>query len=532
MNRMDKNKLLFFPFFLGIILMVYSWYLSYPLSIDSLGDFVFNHVSIAYWISLPLTLVPMYLISLNTKSNTLRWLITVIAVLTMYSLSYFYPMVPGSDSHYFRGMNEYFSKTGDLTPFGPKHLYFQWPLFFLLIDMSTSLIGISLVSFEFVLYTIIGFLLATAMYIYVSKAYSQSGFLAVVSSFIVMFYFLNFQCVPFSFAFSFLFLLFMLEAQCITSLERTFATIILFTAITLTHSFVGMFFVLYEFICYVLNRKRMRFRLFVLTLMIYLAVLFFQAELSFAQIINTILSASPDYGMKIATTIKPSSVPLDVIAQLFSRFVVIGTTLLCLAGFIFLYLKRGIRLLDKAVFLSGALYLGVGSLVLLLGLRALPLVIVPVSLGAAYIIESRIRPYLKYLFLVLLLLFVFIPIHSSFNDSQIFFQTEEAYRTENFMIDHYNWTNSGRILAHIRVINYLQAKQPSAAHYESDFSVLFPRIKDYDSIVYTVGLGKNLLRYNYTTERILREEKLNVLYNNGFSYIATKSSNFTWAPTR
>jgi hypothetical protein len=104
------------------------------------------------------------------------------------------------------------------------------------------------------------------------------------------------------------------------------------------------------------------------------------------------------------------------------------------------------------------------------------------------------------------------------------FQTKEAYHTENFMIDYYNWTNQAFILAHVRVITYLQTKQPSLAIFEDDvYSPLFPRLKEYDSIVYTVGLGKNLLSYNYTTERILREEILNVVYNNGFSYVAIKN---------
>ena len=82
------------------------------------------------------------------------------------------------------------------------------------------------------------------------------------------------------------------------------------------------------------------------------------------------------------------------------------------------------------------------------------------------------------------------------------------------------------------MITYLETKQPSLVYFEADvYSPLFPRIKEYDCIVYTVGLGINLLRYNYTTDRILREEKLNVVYSSGFSYIAIKSSNFTYAPT-
>jgi hypothetical protein len=104
------------------------------------------------------------------------------------------------------------------------------------------------------------------------------------------------------------------------------------------------------------------------------------------------------------------------------------------------------------------------------------------------------------------------------------FQTKEAYQAENFMIDHYNWKNPRVILAHYRVITYLQTKQPSVAYFEDDlYSPSFPMLKKYDCLVYTVGLGKNLLNYNYTTERILREEILNIVYNNGFSYIAIKS---------
>ncbi len=522
---MDKNKLLFFPFFLGITLMLYSWYSSYPLSINSLGDYVFNHVSITYWISIPLILVPLYLIAINTTNNTLRWLITVIAVMTMYSSSYFYHSIIGSDAHYFRGMNEYLIQTRSLTPVGPNHLYFQWPLFFLFNYMATSLSGISLISFEFILYTVIGFLLATSMYVYASKAPNQNGFLAVVSSFIIMFQFFNYQSVPFSFAFSLLFILLMLEAQDTKTRKKSFVIIILFTAITLAHAFTALFFILYEFMYYIFDRDRTRLRVLALTVTIYLTVLVFQAGISLVRITNFILTVTPGYNQKVVTSLKLSSVPLDVAAQTFSRFVVIGTALVCIAGFVFIYFKRRVRLIDKVIFLVGATYLGVGSVILLLGFRALPLVIVPVSLGIAHLIKSRLGPYLKSLFLVFLLLFVFIPIHSSFNVSQILFQTEESYQTENFMIDHYNWTDYGIILAHFRVINYLSARQLSIVQYESDFSNLFPRLKDYDCIVYTIGLGENLLLHNYTTEKIFHEEKLNLVYNNGFSYIGIKSSN-------
>jgi len=203
---------------------------------------------------------------------------------------------------------------------------------------------------------------------------------------------------------------------------------------------------------------------------------------------------------------------------------------MCLVGFIILLIKRKMRDLDKAIFLTGGVYSAFGIIFSTLGSRAIPIVFIPISLGVPYLLESRFRPYIKSLFLVLLILFTFIPLHTSFYDSQVMFQTKEAYYAENFTIDHYNWTRPALILAHYRVITYLQAKHPSALYFESDFSPAFPRLKEYDSIVYTVGLGKNLLRYNYTTERMLREEILNVVYNNGFSYLAIRSSNFSEVP--
>jgi hypothetical protein len=111
------------------------------------------------------------------------------------------------------------------------------------------------------------------------------------------------------------------------------------------------------------------------------------------------------------------------------------------------------------------------------------------------------------------------------------YQTQEAYRAENFMVTTFNWTHPSFILAHTRVVTYLAARQPSTVNYESDFSRLFPRFKDYDSILYTIGLGKNMLRYNTTIEDVVQQGHINLVYDNGFSLMTIKSSNLTWAPT-
>jgi hypothetical protein len=473
----------------------------------------------------------MYMINTTFKGNSLKWIAVIGIVLTMYSLSYFYFMLPGSDSQYFRGLNEYFIKTKDLDPLKPAHWYFQWPSFFLLNDMVTSVSGMGLANFEFLLYAIIGFLLTIAMYVYASGAYKNEGFLAVVTFFVAMFYFLNYQDVPFSLAFGLLFLLFMLETRQKNS-NVILTMLVLFTGISFTHAFVPLFFVLYLLIRCILNRSKQYGRLFLVTLIIYLVVQVTQAPTAFAQNIRSMMTAPSEYSSIVNAVLAPVSVPIDEIPQMFSRGVTIATIMICFAGFTILLIRRKMRDLDKAIFLTGVVYSAAGIIVYALGSRAIPIVFIPISLGASYLLKSRFRPYVKSLFLVLLILFAFIPLHNTFGTSQIIFQTKEAYQTENFLINHYNWTNPSLILAHYRVITYLETKQPSLVYFEDDvYSPRFPRIKEYDCIVYTVGLGINLLRYNYTTDSILREEELNVVYNSGFSYIAIKSSNFTYAPT-
>jgi len=234
------------------------------------------------------------------------------------------------------------------------------------------------------------------------------------------------------------------------------------------------------------------------------------------------MTSSSEYSNIVEATIAPASVPIDVIAQTFSRAVTIAFIMICGAGFMFLLIKRKLRALDKAVLLTGVLYTGLGILLYSLGSRAIIIAFIPVSLGAAWLFESKFRPYFKYIFsvllIVLLILFSFIPLHQSFTNS-IHFQTLEAYRADNFFIEYYNWEKPSSIFADFRVITYLQSKLSVYTY----FTPYLQTGKEADTIFYTVGVGKYLLRKNYTMERMFCEERLNVVYNNGFSYIAIKA---------
>jgi hypothetical protein len=397
--------------------------------------------------------------------------------------------------------------------------------------IGVEVTGITLTSFEFIGFTVIGFLMVVALYKYFSSRYQNGAFVAVVAFFIIMFDFLDYQYAPFTLAFALLLISIMLESRMAETRGKLVLISMLFIAMVFTHAFVPLFFILYELIIYFIDRKSQHLKLLLLTTTIYFMVQIYQASLTFTGALVSLLHGGSEYVHVAQEVSAPASVPIDQIAQTISRPVVIVTFLLVVLSFVYLLVRRGgllSRPVDKAIFLSGAVYAILGAFVPLLGSRAIPLAFVPVSLGVAYLFESRFRVYILAILLISLALFASIPIHGSFYTSQTYYQTQDAYSAENFMIAEYNWTNPSLILAHTRVVDYLAARQPSnATTYESDYSPLFPRIQDYDSILYTIGLGNNLLNYNLTIEAILQQDHINLVYNNGFSLMTIKSSNFT-----
>jgi hypothetical protein len=467
------------------------------------------------------------MIAVASKRNSMKWIMTVGIVITMYSLSYFYYMLPGSDSQYVRGLTGFFIKTKNLDSSQPSHSYFQWPSFFIFANTMTSVTGLGEATNEFLVFALIGFLMATALYVYASKASKNGGFLAVIPFFVVMFStFLNYQFVPFSLAFGLLLLLFMLESRQPSS-GVIIAMLVLFVGITLTHAFVPIFFVLYLLIRSVLTRNRQYGKLFLLTLIIYLTVEFALASTGFASSVLNMMASAPEAYSQIATIRTPASVPIDAIARALSGIVEIAFGIACLAGFILSLVERKMRSLDKAIFLTGLIYSSVGAMLYTLGSRAIPIAFIPISLGAVYLFENRFRPYVASFFLVLLMLFAFIPLHASFQNSPIIFQTKEAYITANFIIEKYPWNLTSIVLSDVGAAWYIYPQIQGHTEIDNAFSERFltSNITTYDCIIYSVGLENTLQSSNVsveeTSQRIL--DRFNVIYNSGLSYVAEKN---------
>jgi len=503
--------------------MVSAWFLSYPLLILTSDDWIFNHISILYWIGLPLTLVSLYAIGLTSHSNIIQFVVALGIFFAIYSLPYYYSMLPGSDAQLFRGLNEYYAKSGNLLPDNKWHFYYEWPLFFVFTRIMTIITGLELFLVEFLNYTLIGFFIVLGLHIYFSKSSKNLTFLPTVAFSIAMFNFFNYQAVPFSLASSLLIIMFAIEKRFeseVLSRSKTILLLLLFVGISFTHLFVSVFFILYLVVQYLLNKKPEYLRLLLLTFTIYLSIQLFQAPVSLSTNVPAIVAnlLESDLSKVVQNTFSSNTVPLDAFAQIFSRIVFFLTALICGFGFLILVLKKKLTNVDKAFFLSGLIYFIIGTFLPLLGSRAIAFIFIPVSLGIFSLTKGRRALILKTAFLVCLVLFTFVSIHRSFI-GEVHFQTKEAYAAANFMLRNYAWNKTAppRVIIDFRQQNYIVGFEADGAYFHGKRSGNFSELGEYDCIIYTFGLGKSLSTRNINIEESIRNSTFNLIYSNGFT---------------
>lgn len=507
-----------FLFTIGLMLMLFSYLQSYPLGIDSPTDFVFNHVSVLFWISLSIMMPSLFLLALSCDNYYVHWFVSVAIFTTFYSIYYLYPTVPSADSSNFRGLTEYFAKTGDLTPNGWSRAYFQWPAFFILAKTTLLVSGIDLVKYEFLLFGIIGFLISTSVYIYASRFSKKGGFIAVIAFAIVLFSFLNYQAAPYTLALAILLLMFVLDNKPI-SRSSFVVLLVMFLSICLMHAFVAVFFILYLVIRYIVERKPFYRNFFSLSLILYLLTQINLASVSFGSMIHQIFTLPSDYSSYssiVSSRLVPAKVPIDILAQFFSRGITISLGAICLIGFVFLLVKRKLNHFDKSVLLTGIIYSGMGVVLNTIGYRALPLLFLPISLGVLYLFCGKLKPYLSVILLVMLVFVTFIPVHNSFINYPIQFQTEEQRTASKFLIERFNWGSSRTIFTDVGPWSYIFPQVNGSTNLRN--SQLDPNfdVTDYDNVLYTLGLEMTL-NVSDSSPNMLNE--FDVIYDSGMSHI-------------
>lgn len=467
----------------------------------------------------------MYLLAVNVKTNSLKWILTVGIVFVFFSLSYFFVLLPGSDSPYFRGFMDYFLKTDNLDTLQLNHSYFQWPAFFILTKTGVSISGLSLSSIEFTQFAIIGMLFATTLYVYSSAFWKNGSPLSILVFFIIGSSFLNYQDVPFSLAFALLFILLLVLENKPRSASVLIASIIIFTSISLMHLFVPLFYILYLCIMTILKRNKQYGILLLSTIAIYSAVQLSLAARSLEFYINGIFTMPSDFSSIVNQSIAPISNPLDNIVQVFTRTVTVSLIITSLLALIILFSKRKLRSLDKAIFITGLVYSAVGVAVFTLGMRAVPLLFVPACLGAYYFFGRKNGVGLKFLFIILLICSISIPVHTTLSNPPMMFQTNESYSAANFMIEWYNWSKYSTVLLDTGTLWYIYPQVASNTSLVNTYSPSYQsNLNGYDCIVYSLNLQNELQGANITViQASVAFDSFSTIYNSGDFGIYLKS---------
>jgi hypothetical protein len=516
---MKKNLLLIVPIVIGFGLLIYSWLSAYPLTASSANVVLFYDIPIPYWVSYSLVTVCFFLVALFSKNIFLKWLMSVAIVITLYSLTYFYPMINGADSQFFRGLNEYFIDTKSLDASQLNHDYYQWPAFFLLTYISVTLSGINLFSYEFILFTVIGFLMSTTIFIYASRRYPGTGFLAVVGFFFSVSFFFNYQNAPFSLALAIVFVIFLLETREKT-LGTTILTLILYSGLILTHVFVPIFYLLFLFLRSVFEKESYNINVFIFSFLSYIIVQFTFARFSTSRIIGGLFQNPQTYNDLIDITLAPVTIPLDVVAQFFSRTVTLSFISLCALGFLFLFFKKRLVNYDKALFFTGLFYACLGLVLNTLGWRAVSILFIPVSLGLILFFNGKFRKYFVILVMILLIFSSFTLVRQTFSNFDIQFQTEKGYQMDNFFLENHDFTSNKSIFTDYRSSWYLQSKIDYYVYILTDLSTIGAP----DVLLFTPALFDKDFGNTTIADINQNQGMVNRLYDSGSSYILFQPS--------
>jgi len=522
-----RKALLVFPVFItGFVFILVSWFTSYPVTMETPFEFVPDKISPFFWIGLSIVCASLYAMALLSKSDLVASISTLSIIMLIYSSAYFFWFMPGIDADSFRGLTEYFVETGDLNYLVPYHSYFQWPLLFTFYRTACT-IGLDLRLLEFVIFGLIGLFYAVSLYSLAHKSSKYSAIFAVVSYFIIIWWYIDYQAVPFTLGFGFLLILFMLDSFEDKKPATKLIMLLLFTAITLTHSFVPLFFIIYAFVKYVLSKDRKYIGLTLITLIIHSVVLTSRATLFFQMGIEQLLGLEEYVFVsftRVMTTVVTSQTPLQELVQTISRVNFAITGLLASIGFIILIAKRKLDKANLALLLSGSIFL-VGAVALpILGTRALQIMAIPLSLGVAYLQNTKFKKVFQGLFLIIIILFVSAPAYTSFNSTSRHLpsQPESVHSCANFLIDYYYPNETSLTGTDFKTSGYLAAKlqAPHVTLGDSPLGFGVYDIHDYRCILYTIGLEKVLLRINYTEVSIFQEmSDFSVFYNSGNSHI-------------
>lgn len=516
-------------FLTGLILILISWYYSYPIYMPDLGEKTFTQFYPSIWPGILCSVLGLFLAGYYSEKKNVKLLCVAVFPIVLLSYIYFYIYTPTSDSAGVKAMFQVFHNTGINTSVDP---YYQFPTYFT-INESTGLISnIDVISIATIFFALFGILIAVYLLFYlksISKTKSYKiAFLGVIIYFTGIFFNLNYQWVPQTLAFIFFLLLLYTSSK--NKFEYQLLSIILFTALVFTHLFIPAIFLVF-FGIYSFKVKESR-NIFLLMACVYTATIIYHATFYPPVIVEAFRDSVYGVGGDYATTMSQSfNDPVGITSQILSainRVRVPLTWMILALGCLFLWIKKKMNYSAIALGLSGGIYFGIGLFYPVLGTRSLQVLFIPLVLGLGFFLSKWKKPTLI-LITILLVLSLSGPMREA-HDAYMF-QIEEEEHACNFLATTIppdesiqvtmSGLNSGYFLMKLRYsdeINNQTSYVLTLVPRNSEFYDYFNTSIEKNTIVmYNPNLGKELISYGLTTKEVkIRQDNL-IRYNKVFA---------------
>lgn len=520
-------------FFIGLILILISWHLTYPIYMPELSELTFIQFYPSIWPGVIFSLIGLFLTGYYSKRKGVKVVCASFFPIILYSYSFYFSYINSSDSGIVRAMFEVFHQVGINSEVVS---YFQYPIYFTLNETTSQILGLGVKGIAVIFFAFFGILLGLYIFLFLSKITKnntdQLPFLGVLLYFTAIFSFLNYQWVPQTLALVFLLLLFIFFDK--KGFEYKLLSIAIFTTLVFTHVFIPVIFLLF-FGLYVIQKKGLR-SIFLLMTCIYISVLISYTTYYFPIIVDTFKNSiygfvGGDYSVVVSRSFREPTGHLSQFISLANRIRIPLTWLVVSTGFLILFIKKKISLTAIFLGITSGIYLGVGMLYPILGMRALQILLIPLVVGFAYSISRWKKPMLT--FVVILLIFsVFGPMRAIYDQTQ--FQLDEEEYACNFLanalpsgeeksiaIGQVNW---GYFTTVYRYLNgaTITAIRPGNPEF---YRIFNDSIEKNEYIMYNPNLGKEIRLYAIEPEEVyslIKEYSINnKIYECGKTFIVT-----------
>jgi hypothetical protein len=517
-------------FFLGLPLLILSWYNSYPIHIGSLDELTFTQFSPLIWPGIFLTSTGLFVAGYFSTRNSVKAICASIFPISLYSYVFYFNGTATSDIGNVKSMFDVFHFTGIDSSVIP---YFQFPTYFTFNEVTARITGMDSNSIGMIFFALFGVLLGLYLYLFLFKVTKSTGNqVALVGVFIyfsISFSFLNYQWVPQTLALIFLFLL--LSLVTLEGRKYKILMLVIFVVLVFTHLFIPLLFLLF-FGMYSL-KKRETFRMFIVMTCLYAAVLVYLSSYYLPQIFSAFMEmvyGFGEYSNTLSQSLKlPTTSFFDQLISNINRVRVPITIGVLALGFLISLYKRKIHYILLVLGLAGSVYLLLGLVYPVLGWRALQILIVALVAGIGFFIKpSRMKkPAVALVFILIAL-----SIRGSYDQTQYILNEEEntcrflassvsSEKTSLIGVDQVNWGYFTNIAAYITK-GHTQKIRPSSVVF---YDIFNSSMKNNHYVIYNSNVGKEIRENGIIPDyrqSILETVLLNnKVYSCGRTYIIT-----------